>query len=112
MSDDASNEWSVRIDQRFEDKLLSDAESTQGALEHLHWTLDNLDTREEETGMRLASNNFQRKLYADVANMTGTLENMVNMKIDVLVGTEPGLASLYNESLLKKTARTRACVWL
>ena len=55
--------------------------------------------------MRLASNNFQRKLYASVENMTETMENMVNMKIDVLVGTEPGLASLYNETLLKKTAR-------
>ena len=30
---------------------------------------------------------------------------MVNMKVDVLIGTEPGLASLYNEPLLKKTAR-------
>ena len=30
---------------------------------------------------------------------------MVNMKIDVLVGTEPGLASLYSGALLKKTAR-------
>ena len=37
--------------------------------------------------------------------MTETMENMVNMKIDVLVGTEPGRASLYNEVLLKKTAR-------
>ena len=83
------------MDQRFEEKLLRDAESPQGALEHLNWTLDNLDTREEETGMRLASNNFQRKLYASVENMTETMENMVNMKIDVLVGTEPGLASLY-----------------
>ena len=91
--------------QRFEDKLLSDAESTQGALEHPNWTLDNLDTRKEETGMRLASNNFQRKLYASVANMTQTMENMVKMEIDVLIGTEPGVASSYNEALLKKTAR-------
>ena len=105
LTDDASSEWSARVDQRFEDTLLSDAESTQGALEHPNWTLDNLDTREEETGMRLASNNFQHKLYASVANMTETMENMVNLKIDVLVGTEPGLASLYNEVLLKKTAR-------
>ena len=105
LTDDVSSEWSARVDQRFEDKLLSDAESTQGALEHPNWTLDNLDTREKETGMRLAPNNFQRKLYASAANMTETMENMVNMKIDVLIGTEPGLASLYNEALLKKTAR-------
>ena len=105
LTDDASNEWSARVDQRFEVKLLSDAELTQGTLGHPNRTLDNLDTRGEETGMRLASNNFQRKLYANVANITETLENMVNMKINVLVGTEPGLASLYNEPLLKKTAR-------
>ena len=37
--------------------------------------------------------------------MTETMENMVNLKIDVLIGTEPGLASLFNEALLKKTAR-------
>ena len=86
---------------------MSDAESTQGALEHPNWTLDNLDARVEETGMRmhLASNNFQRKLYASVADMTGTMENMVNLKIDVLIDTKPGLASLFNETLLKKTAR-------
>ena len=47
LTDDASNEWSARMDQRFEEKLLGDAESTQGALEHLNWTLDNLDTREK-----------------------------------------------------------------
>ena len=107
LTDDASSEWIARVDQRFEDKLLSDAESTQGVLEHPNWTLDNLDTREKETVMRLASNNFQRKLYASVANMTETIimENMVNMKIDVLIGTEPGLASSFNEALLKKTAR-------
>ena len=105
MTDGASNEWGSRIDQRFEEKLLSDAESTQGALEHPNWTLDNLDVRDEETGVRLASNNFQRKLYTSVANTTGTMENMVNLKIDVLTGTEPGLASLFNEVLLEKTAR-------
>ena len=55
--------------------------------------------------MMLASNNFQRKLYASVTNMTETMENMVNIKTDVLIGTEPRLASLYNEALLKKTAR-------
>ena len=54
--------------------------------------------------MRLAPNNFQRELYASVPNITETLEIMVNMKIDVLVGIEPGLASLYNEALLEKTA--------
>ena len=105
LTDDASSEWSARVDQRFEDKLLSDAESTQGALEHPIWALDNLDTREEETWMRLVSNNLKRKLYASVANMTETMENMVNMEIDVLIGSEPAPASLYNEALLKKTAR-------
>ena len=69
------------MDQRFEEKLLGDAESTQGALERLNWKIDKLDTREEETGMRRASNNFQCKLYASVENMTETMENMVNMKI-------------------------------
>ena len=70
LPDDASSEWSARVDPRLEDKLLSDAESTQRALRHPNWTLDNLATRGEETGVRLASNNFQRKLYASVANMT------------------------------------------
>ena len=54
LTDDTSNEWGARVDQRFEEKLVSDAESTQGALEHPNWTLDNLDARDEETRMRLA----------------------------------------------------------
>ena len=70
LTNDASNEWNARVDRWFREKLLSDAESTQGALEHPNWTLDNLDTRDEETGMRLALNKFQRKLYANVANIT------------------------------------------
>ena len=74
LTDGASNEWSARVDQRFEEKLLGDTESTQGALEHPNWTLENLDTRDEETGMRLASNNFWRKLYANVANITETIK--------------------------------------
>ena len=105
LTDDASSEWGARVDQRFEEKLLSDAESTQGALEHPNWTLDNLDARDKEKVVRLASNNFQRKLYASVANMTETMENMVNLEIDVLIGTEPRLASLFSEALLEKTAR-------
>ena len=79
LTDDASSEWSARVDQRFEDNVLRDAESTQGALEHPNWTLDNLDTRGGETGMKLASNNVQRKLYASVVNMTETMGNMVNI---------------------------------
>ena len=32
MAEDASSEWGARVDRRFEDRLLEDAESTQGAI--------------------------------------------------------------------------------
>ena len=38
-------------------------------------------------------------------NMIETLENMVNMPIDVLVGTEPDMASHFDGTLLIATAR-------
>ena len=99
------DDFNERIGQRLEGRMALDAESTQGQLSHLNWTLDDLDSRSKETGLRAATNNFQRKLYASVANMIETFENMVNMEIDVLIGTEPGMASHYNEALLIKTAR-------
>ena len=72
-TDIASNGYCARMDQWFEDKLLSDAGSSQGALEYLNWTLGNLDTKDKETRIRLASNNFRCKLYASVANITETI---------------------------------------
>ena len=73
------DEFNAGIGKRLEDRTVLDAESTQGQLNHLNWTLDNLDTRSKETGLRVVTNNVQRKFYGSVANMTETFENMSKM---------------------------------
>ena len=44
--------------------------------------------------MQVATNNFERKLYASKANIEEAIEKMIKLEIDVLVATEPGQASL------------------
>ena len=41
---------------------------------HDNWVLDDLDKREASTGMRVATNNFERKLYASKANVEEAIE--------------------------------------
>ena len=67
--------------------------------------LDNLDKRGASTGMQVATNNFERKLYASKANIEDAIEEMIKLEIDVLVATEPGQASIYNEEMIKTVAR-------
>ena len=44
------DDFNERIGQRLEGRMALDAESTQGQLSHLNWTLDDLDSRSKETG--------------------------------------------------------------
>ena len=72
---------------------------------HENWVLDDLDKRGASTGMRVATNKFERKLYASKANVEEAIEKMIKLEIDVLVATEPGQASIYNEEMIKTVAR-------
>lgn len=65
--------------------------------EHENWILDDLDKRGEGIGMRVVGQNFERKLYASEKNIVEAVEKMIRLEIDVLVGTEPGKASRFNE---------------
>lgn len=67
--------------------------------------LDDLDKRGETTGIRAATHNVERKLYASKENVVETIENTKIMEIDVLIATEPGQASIYNEEMIKTVAR-------
>ena len=53
----------------------------------------------------MATNNFERKLCASAANVEEAIEKMIKLEIDVLVATEPGQASIYNEEMIQAVAR-------
>ena len=55
--------------------------------------------------MRLATNNFERKLLGSESTIEGTLEKMGELSIDVLICTEPGQATRFNENRLINLAR-------
>lgn len=72
---------------------------------HENWTADNMDVRTPTTGLRIATYNFERKLYTSKSNIIDCVNNMAAMKINVLVCTEPGQASNYNINQLMNTVR-------
>ena len=55
--------------------------------------------------MRVVGQNFERKLYASEKNIVEAVEKMIRLEIDVLVGTEPGKASRFNEKQVKAVTR-------
>ena len=74
-------------------------------MSHENWVLVNLDKKGTSTGMCIATNNFERKLYASKANVAEANKKMRTLEIDVLVATEPGQASTYNKEMIKTVAR-------
>jgi hypothetical protein len=66
MAEDTHETFEERINNRFNSEVL---EKVQGpSASHENWSLDDLDKRGASTGMRVATNNFERKLYASKAN--------------------------------------------
>ena len=103
MTEDIHETFEERINNRFNSEVLERIQGLSASHENL--VLDNLDKREASTGMRVATKNFERKLYASKANVEETIEKMITLEIDVLVATEPGQASIYNEEMIKTVAR-------
>jgi ribonuclease HI len=65
-----------------------------------------MDVKTPTTGLRIATYNFERKLYADTKHMEDALQNMQHMGINILVCTEPGQASLFNTTRITNVARS------
>ena len=74
---------------------------------HDLWKGDNLRIKEDSVGLRIANLNFCRKLYASDLSMTQALDTMERLQLDILIGIEPGQASLFNSARLKPLARSR-----
>ena len=102
-TEDIHEVFEERIDDRFNSEIVEKIQGLNAS--HENWVLDNLDKRGASTGMRVATNNFERKLYASKANVEEAIEKMIKLEIDVLVATEPGQASIYNEEMIETVAR-------
>ena len=103
VTEDVHESFEERINDRFNSEAL---EKMQGlASNHDSLSLDDLDKRGTSTGMRVATNNFERKLYASKANVEEAIEKMVKLEIDALVTTKPGQASIFNEEMIKTVAK-------
>ena len=67
MTEDVHESFEERINDRFNSEVL---EKMQGlASNYDNWSLDDLDKRGASTGMRVATKDFERKLYASKANV-------------------------------------------
>ena len=74
---------------------------------HGVWKGDNLNHKGSATGMRVATLNFNRKLYASDTSMNQALDGMEELQLDVLIGIEPGQASRFNSARIQTLARNR-----
>ena len=74
---------------------------------HGVWKGDNLNHKGSATGMRVATLNFNRILYASDTNMNQALNGMEELQLDVLIGIEPGQASRFNSARIQTLARNR-----
>ena len=75
------------------------------ASDHEEWIGSNMNSKSKQTGLRIATLNFQRKLYGSKENMIETIMQMQRFKIDIMVATEPGQGSKVNTVTLKNTMR-------
>ena len=100
-------------------RMENEMDETRGnpAIEHAQETLMNptphevwhgsgLQQRGGNIGARVATNNFQRKLYADDLNVEQTIKQMLKKQIDILVGIEPGQGTRENVTRTKNKIRS------
>ena len=92
----------TRAQQVFQKELLR-----RTALKSTHHNFigDNLDTKLETTGTRIATHNFNKKLYGEEANIDSILKFMATEHTNILVAQEPGLPSRHNTTRLLNVVR-------
>ena len=74
---------------------------------HRVWKGDNLTRKGNSTGMRLATLNFNRKLYVSYTNINQALDGMEKLELAVLIGVKPGQGSLFNSARIQTLARNK-----
>jgi ribonuclease HI len=87
------------------ERQVSMREDTDKRAHHILWLGSNLETKRACIGLRIGTNNFQRKLYASKENIIETIKQCENLKLDILLGTEPGQGTLFNRIRIKNTMR-------
>ena len=80
-------------------------ESTDEIANHTEWIGSNLKYKRPSVGARIGTNNFQRKLYPSNENVIEMIEQCERLKIDLLLGTEPGQGTIENRLRTKNTLR-------
>jgi ribonuclease HI len=104
--EDETEEEVERIEaKREEQRYETMKERTDELTHHTRWIGSNLDIKRKRVGLRVGTNNFQRKLYATEENLIETIVQCEKIKIDILVGTEPGQGTLANRIRAKNTLR-------
>ena len=86
-------------------KFESMREETNEVANHEYWLGTNMGEKGKSTGLRIATNNFQRKLYANDENIIETIQQCETHKIDMIIATEPGQGTIENRIRLKNALR-------
>ena len=73
---------------------------------HENWKGDNMDIKRDASGCRISTQNFERKFYNSEETITEAIEKMETMGINIMIITEPGQASYFNQIRAKRVARS------
>ena len=68
---------------------------------HENWEGDDMDIKRDTTGCRISTQNFERKFYGDEEIIIETIERMEKMQINIMIITEPGKPSYFNQARAK-----------
>jgi hypothetical protein len=96
--EDTLEEIGNHIQEGLTDAMNEELHAAEEELDTSEWKGDQMSTRGPTTGLRLATQNFERQLYATERAQTATAGSIKELKIDILVGFEPGLGSTENQT--------------
>jgi ribonuclease HI/endonuclease/exonuclease/phosphatase family metal-dependent hydrolase len=105
---ESSTDGNLTADQEFQEIVAAQSiatlwDATSPNLSDPLYLGDDMRVKGPSTGLRIVTNNFQRKLYANTANLIETMLFMSDTQTDIIVGTEPGLSNAFNINRLKNT---------
>lgn len=95
--EDAHSEIERRMQERGTEMIEGCLQESERTNEKSEWKGDDMGKKMSTTGLRIATQNFERQLYATEEAQDKTAENIKRHNIDILVCFEPGKGSHENQ---------------
>ena len=87
-----------------ERQLMIHEEIEKGAYNE-NWIGSSMERKSDQTGLRIGTNNFQRKLYGSKQNTIEMIKAMKEHELNIMMATEPGPGTRTNTTIFKNTIK-------